>query len=247
MKALILNSGLGSRMRVLTKEHPKCMTDLPFGESILSRQLRLLSECGVEEAIITTGYYDKVLADYAESLEKRPRLTFVKNERYAETNYIFSIYRAISRLEGDILLLHGDLVFEKSVLLKVLASQKSCMTVSSTQPLPEKDFKAVVKEGRIKAVGIHFFESAVAAQPLYLLKEADKKVWFEEIKRFVEEGNDKVYAENALNEVSDRMELVPLDVLDALDAEVDTPEDLDAVSELVRKCGEGLAGKGEMC
>ena len=28
MKALILNSGLGSRMGVLTKEHPKCMTDI---------------------------------------------------------------------------------------------------------------------------------------------------------------------------------------------------------------------------
>ena len=230
MKALILNSGLGSRMRVLTKEHPKCMTDLPFGESILSRGLRLLSECGVEEAVITTGYYDKVLIDYAESLKVRPRLTFVRNERYAETNYIFSIYRALPYLEGDILLLHGDLVFEKSVLERVLASEKSCMTVSSTEPLPEKDFKAVMKDGRIRAVGISYFENAVAAQPLYLLREKDKTVWFEELRRFVEAGNDRVYAENALNEVSDRMELLPLDVLDALDAEVDTPEDLDRVS-----------------
>ena len=28
MKALILNSGLGSRMGVFTTEHPKCMTTL---------------------------------------------------------------------------------------------------------------------------------------------------------------------------------------------------------------------------
>ena len=28
MKALILNSGIGKRMGVLTKEHPKCMTEL---------------------------------------------------------------------------------------------------------------------------------------------------------------------------------------------------------------------------
>lgn len=28
MKALILNSGLGHRMGVITKEHPKCMTEV---------------------------------------------------------------------------------------------------------------------------------------------------------------------------------------------------------------------------
>ena len=56
MKALILNSGLGSRMGVLTSEHPKCMTEISTKETILSRQLRLLAEAGIEEVVITTGY-----------------------------------------------------------------------------------------------------------------------------------------------------------------------------------------------
>ena len=34
MKALILNSGLGHRMGVLTSEHPKCMTELSAGQTI---------------------------------------------------------------------------------------------------------------------------------------------------------------------------------------------------------------------
>lgn len=55
MKALILNSGLGSRMGVLTSEHPKCMTEISTKETILSRQLRLLAEAGIEEVVITTG------------------------------------------------------------------------------------------------------------------------------------------------------------------------------------------------
>ena len=42
MKALILNSGLGKRMGTLTSEHPKCMTELSVGETIVSRQLRQL-------------------------------------------------------------------------------------------------------------------------------------------------------------------------------------------------------------
>lgn len=37
MKALILNSGLGTRMGVLTSEHPKCMTEISHTDTILSR------------------------------------------------------------------------------------------------------------------------------------------------------------------------------------------------------------------
>ena len=44
MKALILNSGLGHRMGVLTCEHPKCMTEISHKNTILSRQLRQIAE-----------------------------------------------------------------------------------------------------------------------------------------------------------------------------------------------------------
>lgn len=64
MKALILNSGLGSRMGVLTSEHPKCMTEISPRETILSRQLRLLADAGVDEVVMTTGLFDSVLVNY---------------------------------------------------------------------------------------------------------------------------------------------------------------------------------------
>ena len=66
--------------------------------------------------------------------------------------------------------MHGDLVFENTVFDDVIASEKSCMTVSTTQALPEKDFKAVLQNGEITKVGIEFFNDAVSAQPLYKLK-----------------------------------------------------------------------------
>ena len=61
MKALILNSGLGKRMGVLTSEHPKCMTEISAKETILSRQLAMIKEAGIKEVVITTGYYDEIL------------------------------------------------------------------------------------------------------------------------------------------------------------------------------------------
>ncbi len=238
MKALILNSGLGHRMGVLTSEHPKCMTEVSGNETILSRQLRLLADAGVTEVVMTTGYYDEALTRYCASLDLPVTFRFVKNPEYAQTNYIYSIYCAREQLrEDDIVLMHGDLVFEQSVLDAVLASEQSCMTVSSTKPLPEKDFKAVVHDGRVEKVGVEFFQDAMQAQPLYKLRWEDWKVWLEAICAYCESGRRDCYAENAFNEVSDRCAVYGLDVRDELCAEVDTPEDLAAVSDKLREIG----------
>ena len=79
MKALILNSGMGSRMGVLTSEHPKCMTEVSSKETILSRQLCQLAEAGIQEVVMTTGLFDSVLVNYCRSLDLPLHITFVKN------------------------------------------------------------------------------------------------------------------------------------------------------------------------
>ncbi|NCB08078.1 MAG: phosphoenolpyruvate mutase, partial [Bacteroidia bacterium] len=92
MKALVLNSGLGHRMGVLTSEHPKCMTEISTHETILSRQLKLLSDAGVTKVVMTTGYFDDVLVNYCKSLNLPLYYTFINNPIYDKTNYIYSIY-----------------------------------------------------------------------------------------------------------------------------------------------------------
>ena len=163
MKALILNSGLGLRMGVLASEHPKCMTEISNHETVLSRQLRLIADSGIEEAVITTGYHDAVLVKYCQSLDLPMHFTFVKNPVYDHTNYIYSIFCARKYLDDDMILMHGDLVFEYEVLERLLGCDASCMVVSSTIPLPEKDFKAKVENGMVMKVGIDIFHEAVGA------------------------------------------------------------------------------------
>ena len=235
MKALILNSGLGSRMGVLTSEHPKCMTEISAKETILSRQLNILSEAGIKDVVITTGYYDSVLVEYCESLDLPLNFTFVKNPIYDQTNYIYSIYCAREYLDDDIVLMHGDLVFENEVFDRLLESADSCMTVSSTLPLPEKDFKANVVGGKVIKVGVDIFEDAMEAQALYKLNKKDWTVWLDKIIKFCENGNTKVYAENALNELNGAANISALDVQNLLCSEIDNPEDLAVVKDRLKE------------
>ena len=229
MKALILNSGLGSRMGVLTSKHPKCMTELNSQETILSRQLKQIANAGITEVVITTGYYDSVLIDYCNTLDLPVHITFVNNKIYDKTNYIYSIYCAKDYLDDDIILMHGDLVFENEVFDRLVSSKYSCMTVSSVLSLSEKDFKAIIKNGIIKKIGIEFFNDAVEAQPLYHLKKNDWMVWLKKIIAFCENGKTNVYAENALNELDGGAKIHALDIEKLLCAEVDNPEDLAVV------------------
>ena len=233
MKALILNSGRGSRMGQRTAHRPKCMQTLFQQETILKRQLRQLANAGIKDVVMTTGYLREQLEAYCQGCGFPGKISFVYNPEFQNTNYIYSIYCARELLQDDILLLHGDLVCEDRVLDELLGQPESCMVVDQGMPLPEKDFKAVVKQGRIAAVGVDFFQDAVAAMPLYKLNREDWQVWLDEIVSFCERGERTCYAEEALNQISDLLRLELCDIKGMLCAEVDNPEDLSAVSTRV--------------
>ncbi len=230
MKALILNSGMGSRMGILTSDHPKCMTEISATDTILSRQLKLIAGAGIKEVVMTTGYFEEVLVNYCQSLNLPLHYTFVNNPLYKETNYIYSIFCAKEHLDDDILLMHGDLVFETSVLDEMLLFEHSCMKVSTTLPLPEKDFKAVIHNGKALKIGTEFFTDAVEAQALYKLKKADWKIWLDKICEFCEMHNQNCYAENAFNQISDVCNIYAFDAKNRLCSEIDTMEDLAIVT-----------------
>lgn len=232
MKALILNSGIGHRMGDLTKTKPKCMTDIGGGFTILSRQLTLLAQADVRDVVITTGPFAEVLKEHVQSLCLPLNVVYAHSPEYASTNYIVSIHLAAPYLRGqDVLLLHGDLVLEASVLADLLQSPVSVMAVDRTLPLPEKDFKAKLRGGLIVAVGVTLFgEDCVACQPAYHWRANDFGLWLDAIAAFVKNGETKVYAENAFNAQDGAIPLLPLELGGRLCNEIDNTDDLADVS-----------------
>jgi phosphoenolpyruvate phosphomutase len=228
MKALILNSGLGTRLGELTKEKPKGLLDIGGGYTLLGRQLELLSRLGMTQAVITTGPFASLLEDYVRDLGLPMDIAFVPNVDYANTNYIQSIHLAAPLLLGrEVLLLHGDLVLEESVLRDLLQSPVSVMAVDSGLPLPQKDFKARLRDGRIVAVGVDLFgPDCKACQPAYRFLAEDFSAWLLSMADFVRRGEVKVYAENAFNALEGAIPLYPLELGGRLCNEIDDPQDL---------------------
>lgn len=222
-------------MGILTAEQPKCMTEISSNETIISRQLNQLARLNISEVVITTGYFDDVLVSYCTSLDLPLKLTFVKNPDFLTTNYIYSIYLASEYLHDDIILMHGDMVFENTVLEELISYNQSSMVVSSTVPVPQKDFKAVVHQNRIQKIGVEFFSEVLTAQPLYKILKEDWEVWLTEISDFCQNGKIDCYAENAFNEVSDKCKIYAVDIGNKLCNEIDNPQDLAVVSARLRE------------
>ena len=89
MKAVIFNSGYGKRMGEFTKTHHKSQAPLKNGETIYERQLRLLSECGITDFVVTTGPFKEQLMEASEKPQfSHLNFVFVENPIFDKTNYI---------------------------------------------------------------------------------------------------------------------------------------------------------------
>ena len=233
MKAIILNSGMGSRLGDLTKNNPKSMVHLNEKETIFSRAIKILSKFKIDEYIITTGYLDDVLREYAEN-NFDLNFTFVHNPFYETTNYIKSM-DLIGDLNDDIILLHGDLIFTQNVADRVINSKNTSVVIDSTISLPPKDFKAKVCDNQVKYIGVDYFgDDAVACQPFYKFICEDWIFWKNKISEFCLKNQTDVYAENALNTLTDEILINAIDLKGELCMEVDTVEDLNKAKEILK-------------
>lgn len=234
MKCIILNSGMGTRLGDLTKNNPKSLVNLDNNTTIFSRAISILSKFDIDEFIITTGYLDTILKSYAKNTFPKLKFNFIHNPHYDKTNYIKSM-DLIPNIDEEIILLHGDLIFDIKTVEKVLNSKLSCVVIDSTIPLPKNDFKAKIVNNKVKCISTKYSENdAVACQPFYKLKNEDWKLWKNKIKEFCENDQTDVYAENALNTLTDYLILNPIDLKGELCMEVDTKEDLKKAKEILK-------------
>ena len=237
MKALIFNSGLVKRMGDLTKNCPKSMVKLLNGETIFHRQLRLLKECGITDIVVTTGPFKEQIMEVTRNKEfNNMKFTFVENPIYDQTNYIYSMYLAREYLDDDFITLHGDLVFNRRLLEKVLASDlESLVTINRKKALPEKDFKGRIIDGKLQEVSISIFDdNCFALQPMYKLSKDVLQQWLAKVSEFIENGINTVYAENAFNEILPSLSVYEFSYENDFIDEIDNPIDLERVSNEIR-------------
>ena len=112
MNAIILSAGMGTRLRPLTNEIPKCLVKVS-GVPMVERQIQYLHEAGITDITLVSGYKAEKL-DY---LKDKYGVDIVYNERYDSCNNIYSLYKVLDRF-GDTWVIEGDVFMNKNCFTK---------------------------------------------------------------------------------------------------------------------------------
>lgn len=221
-KAVILLAGMGSR---LARPHPKALTPLGNGETILSRQLRLLSALGLPVCGVVGFKKDLIM-------EAAPDIQYAYNPNYDTTNTSKSLLCALQHChDEDVLWLNGDVVFEAGVVELILTASSSAVAVNNARVAEEEVKYQINSAGFINAISKKVPHALGEALGINLIKARHLAVF----KRQLEAVADQDYFERAMElliaELGDVF--VPVDVGALGCVEVDFAEDLERAKVLV--------------
>jgi phosphoenolpyruvate phosphomutase len=111
--AIIPAAGFEKQLLPLIEDKPKCLLDIK-GKTILERAVAALNEANIKEIAVIRGYKKDAIA--------LPNIRYYDNDRYEETGELFSIFCAESEMKGRTIILYGDIIFDTTILEKLLKS-----------------------------------------------------------------------------------------------------------------------------
>jgi phosphoenolpyruvate phosphomutase len=119
-KAVILAAGTDTQTLLPGQDAPRVMLDVK-GKTILERQVESLHASGITDVTIVRGYKKEQVSVAGAKV--------VDNDRFRETGELYSLFRAADALGGPVVVLYGDIVFEQSVLERLLRTSADVAAV----------------------------------------------------------------------------------------------------------------------
>lgn len=223
MQAIILAAGLGSRLHPVTGGKAKALVEVG-GRPLILHQLEVLADHGVGPVLIVAGYQAdevrQVVGDRAE---------FIINERYTDTNSLYSLWLARDWVKGPFVLLNCDLFFDPRILDRLLEENGNVLAFDSTSSRGREQTKVAVRERRILDIGKDVPASSARGESLGALKfdQQGAEAMMRVADELIRDGNERAWVIEATRAVCKEVPLYGVNVAGEAWAEIDFPYDLD--------------------
>lgn len=226
MQALILAAGVGNRLADASGGKPKSYLPLA-GETLLSRNLRLLRECGVSQSVLVTGHQcDRFAADYPDADIRQ-----VFNPFYKTTNVLVSVWCGLPFLNDEFIYLHADTVFHPEILQRLIAApSRPALLAADRKACAEEEMKYKLNDaGEVFEINKTMPPEEACGEFLGLARfsAAALPVLRTGVERVLRRAEFGSFFEAALQEMINAGELSPsvVDTGDLPWREIDFPED----------------------
>ena len=153
MKAVLLAAGAGERLMPITATRPKHLIKV-VGKPILQFCLEAVKRAGMTEAIIVTHYMGDAIHSYFGDGEKLGlKLSYVEQKEILGTGNAAEV--AEPYVDGDFVLIYGDLLFGPDAVKQVLSQFKKGKTaaVMAVVPVDRPENYGIIEqdaEGKVK-------------------------------------------------------------------------------------------------
>lgn len=231
MIGVILAAGVGSRLRPMTNNKPKCLVTTA-GKTILQYQIDAYREAGIEQLIIIVGYEGDAIRQYCKHI-KDIKITILENNDYENTNNMYSLYLAKKHIEGSSFILNNaDLSIDSKIVQKLLQHDSQNAIAVDTSLFNEESMKITVREdGSISDISkkITEHESHACSIDFYKFSAEAGQTLFDEITGIIEdEKNLKDWTEVAMQRLfqAQRLDFKACDIAGLDWVEIDNYEDL---------------------
>lgn len=141
--AVFLAAGLGSRLKGMSGDKPKGFLEIE-GVSLIERSVKKLQDAGIKQFFFGTGHACEVYEDFTRNLNA----TCIKNEIFADTGSMYTLYNMREQINSDFLLLEADLLYDRFGLTALIEDEHedailaSGMTQSNDEVFIETDEKS---------------------------------------------------------------------------------------------------------
>ena len=239
LRAIILSAGQGRRLLPLTSNLAKCCLPL-HGASILEWQLRQIAYCDIDETIVVTGFASEMVDAIVTKVADKTVRT-LHNPMYAHTDNLGTCWEARAEMEGPLVLMNGDTLFEAAVLQRLLACEKGypIMLATDTKTHFDLDDMKVITDGdRLLKVSKQLDISLVSGESIGLImfNEAGAVAFTEKVEEMMDKRDAlKLWYLSAIDQLASEgiAGICPIDGLSW--CEVDDAADFAAASEVVKQ------------
>jgi choline kinase len=222
-KAIILAAGVGSRLRPLTDDRPKCLLEVG-GRSLVEHQLDALQRFGVVDVVIVVGYREPLIR-----ARLGDRVRYVTNERYEHTNSLYSLWLARRELVSGSLILNSDVLALPRLFERLLQSvAANAILVEPGEHFEAEDMKVRLKGGHVVTFGKHLPPAEAHAHNVGVAKfERDGAVRLAGcLDRLVATGHENDWAPVAFAEFASHWPLIAVSTDGLPWIEIDYVDDL---------------------
>lgn len=223
MQAVILAGGVGSRLGNCSNGLPKCVVDIG-GRPLIRHQLRALADNGIGPVLIVAGYMaDAVRAAIG------TRAEFIVNDRYEETNSLYSFWLARDWIRGPFVLLNCDLLFHPDILVRTLRAEGTALAYDSTASNGLEQTKVAIRKNRVVDLGKDLPVASARGESLGLMKfdEEGARCILAQADSLIKGGDEKSWVTEATRFCCSQIPIAGVNVAGLPWAELDYPHDLE--------------------